>query len=261
MRTTDIVIRLHDSQDVPKLEIGQPQNYGTFYQELARAIQTQSADVVHKGDYFRHGQHLLPRDEAGYATFVLFRELTLEDIQAGDDAFWDILLAEVHRLDFPEIKEKEAHHQLIELSPAQVASDGSPEPEIAGLTEEILLRIPGSREELEFDPTGPEGNSILYDKLAKAIYDRDAEVMFKGPRLIFEENRDLFINADAFSVYVLFRAKRSSDYEDQAMLWSHLEADLKALSFITLLRSGATYQVLLFTHQQQIPQLPLNTIS
>lgn len=250
MRTTDIVIRLHEWKEPIKLEIGNAENYSSFYEQLIMALQTQSADIVHKGDYFRFDQNLLSMDTDGYATFVLYREIA--PVDDTDEALWEMLLEQTHRLQFPAIREHNAHHQLIELSSLDsLSSDGPLDFGQEAATEEILIRIPGSRDELEFDPAGAEGNAILYNKLVKLIYDREAEVMFKGPKLVFEENRDLFINADNFSVYVLFRARRSSNYEDNAMLWSHLESDLKTLSSITLLRSGEHYQVLLFTHDRQ----------
>lgn len=70
--------------------------------------------------------------------------------------------------------------------------------------EEILVRVPGRRKELEFDGLYPEANNILYNKLTKLIYDKEAEVMYKNPRLDFKDNRDLFISPDDFLMYVLF---------------------------------------------------------
>ncbi len=245
MRTYDIVIRLH-GENAPKLEIGNSGNYAEFYRQLQQSISSRNADIVHKGDYFRYDHHLLPKDGNGFTTYVLFRELTLNN---GDDntVIWETLARESQRLDFPEVREHNEHHQLIELSASSDFSSDVTGDEDQEL-EEVLIRIAGSREDLEFDPSGAEGNKILYDRLAKLIYDKEAEIMYKGPKLIFEDNRDLFINPDAFSVYILFRSPRSSDYDDNVLLWSNLASDLKVLSSITLLRSAPAYQVLLFTH-------------
>ncbi len=252
MRTYDIAIRLHNRNDIPKLEIGNSGNYADFYRQLLQAIATRNADIVHKGDYFRYDQHLLPKEDEGFTTYVLFRELTLTDSN-DDDAIWDTLGREARRLDFPEVREHDHHHQLIELASAADFSNEDPGGEEDAEREEILVRIAGSREELEFDPAGAEGNTILYDRLAKLIYDKEAEIMYKGPKLIFDDNMDLFINPDDFSVYVLFRSERSSNYEDNELLWSNLASDLKVLSSITLLRSADHYQVLLFTHSDEAP--------
>lgn len=243
MRTTDIVLRLHDN--IPELEIGSAENYNTLYKSLRQSIANRSADIVHKGDYFRYDQHLLPEDADEFTTYVLFRELDLDD-QNDESTIWEILEDEAIRLNFPEVRENNGKHQLIELStlPADIESTGFSDDDF----EEVLIRIAGSREELEFDPSGPEGNTILYDKLAKLIYDKDAEIMYKGPKLVLDENRDLFINSDDFSIYILFRAHRNSNYEDNDQLWFNLSNDLKVLSSITLLRSAENYQVILFTH-------------
>lgn len=258
MRTNDIVIRLH-GEDAPKLEIGNSDNYADFYRHLQQSISSRNADIVHKGDYFRYDQHLLPKDGDGFMTYVLFRELTLND--SGDDsAIWGILANEANRLDFPEVREHNEHHQLIELSAASDFNDDLTDDKDQD-REEILIRIPGSREELEFDPSGTEGNTILYDRLAKLIYDREAEIMYKGPKLIFEDNRDLFINPDAFSVYILFRSDRSSNYDDNDSLWANLASDLKVLSSITLLRLAPAYQVLLFTHSNEAVRETSNNFS
>lgn len=243
MRTTDIVIRLNDQ--LQKLEIGKPGNYPDFYNRLRQAIVQRTADIVHKGDYFRYGQHLLPANTNGFTTYVLFRNIILEE--SNEDTLWLLLKEEAERLDFPEIREENSHHQLIELSslldyPEKIIPDNKN-------IEDILIRIAGDREIFEFDPTGPENNTILYDKLAKLIYDKEAEIMYKGPKLVFEDNKDLFINADDFSIYVLFRSGINSNYENNELMWSNLTADLKVLSLITLLKSTKNYQILLFTHE------------
>ena len=72
--------------------------------------------------------------------------------------------------------------------------------------------------------------------------------MYKGPRLVFEENRDLFISPDDFSIYVLFRSRRDFNYESKEQLWNNLSSDLKVLSSITLYKSAKNYQVILLTH-------------
>lgn len=245
MRTTDIVLRLHDQQ-LKKLEIGKPDDYRGFYNSLLHAIVQRKADIVHKGDYFRYGQHLLPSDTDtnDFITYVLFRDITLE---GHDEAgLWTVLEKEAHRLDFLEIRETNDHHQLIELSALTDNSEDSTDSNTEN-SEDILIRIPGNKEILEFDPTGAEGNAILYSKLAKLIYDKEAEIMYKGPKLIFEDNKDLFINADAFSMYVLFRSERNTNYEEKELIWSNLAANLRMPSSITLLKSAENYHVLLFT--------------
>ena len=245
MRTTDIVLRLHEEAGAPKLEIGNSGNYDVFYDRLQQAIVARSADIVHKGDYFRLDRHLLPEDTGSFTTYVLFREITLDEA-AEDEAVWDLLAENARRLDFPEMREQDSQHQLIEFS--RLVDLGDDSQEMEDTVEDILIRIAGSREELEFDTAGAEGNKILYDRLARLIYDREAEIMYKGPGLVLDENRDLFYNDDEFSVYVLFRAKRSSAYDDNDILWSRLAEDLKAPSSITLLRTAADHQVVLFTN-------------
>jgi hypothetical protein len=246
MRTVDIVIRLNNHQNEPELEIGQDNNYSNFYTTLQKVIDTHGADVVHKGDYFRYGQHLLPKDTTQFNTYVLFRDITLNDIE-DDKLLWDALAQQLQNQRYPEVREKNQHHQLIELSSLEenIADTENAVDDF----EEILVRIPGTREELEFDPTGAEANKILYDKLANLIYNKEAEIMYKGPKLIFEENRDLFISPDDFSIYVLFRSRRNYNYESKEQLWENLASDLKVLSSITLYKSAKNYQVILFTHE------------
>lgn len=245
MRTTDIVLRLH-GQQVPKLEIGKSDNYADFYNALHQAIDHRSADIVYKGDYFRLDHHLLPEDTDNFTTYTLFREVVLDD--EANDAIWEQLKNEAKRSYFPEIREENTHHQLVELS---ILPDINKTMLEEIVSEDILICIAGTREELEFDPAGAEGNKILYDRLAKLIYDREVEIMYKGPKLILDENNDLFINSDDFSIYVLFRSPRSSDYEDNELLWSNINSDLKVLSAISLLRSAENYQVVLFTHNNE----------
>lgn len=246
MRTTDIVLRLH-GHDAPRLEIGNLDNYQSFYDSLRKAVTLRRADVVHKGDYFRMDQHLLPEGNERFTTFVLFREVTLDD--DGDDALWHILETEASRLDFPEVRETDTNHQLIELA-ALPAFNDEPAPNGENEAEDILVRIGGTRAELEFDPSGAEGNAILYDRLAKLIYDKEAEVMYKGPRLELDENRDLFYSDDDFSVYVLFRSGQSYLYEDTERLWSHLASALREPSSATLLRAADNYQVVLLAQPE-----------
>lgn len=246
MRTVDIVIRL-DHQQEPELEIGTNNNYDTFYDTLQKEIDNHSATVVHKGDYFRYDQHLLPKDNEKFSTYVLFRDITLNDID-DEKLLWASLGQQLQNQRYPEVRKKNAHHQLIELSSLEESFSGA-EPIIEDF-EEILVRIEGTREELEFDPAGAEANKILYDKLAKLIYNKEAEIMYKGPRLVFEENRDLFINPDDFSMYVLFRSRRNYNYESQEQLWDNLTSDLKIFSSITLYKSAKHYQVILLTHGQ-----------
>lgn len=243
MRTVDIVLRLHSSE--PKLEIGTDNNYAGFYNELQKEIDNRSADIVYKGDYFRYDQHLLPKDISGFATYALFRGITVNDVD-DNTLLWNALSLQLASQRYPEIREKNAHHQLIELSSLEEDLSGSDSP--VDNFEEIMVRIPGTREELEFDPSGAEANKILYDKLSQLIYNKEAEVMYKGPKLIFEDNRDLFISPDDFSMYVLFRSGRNYNYESKAELWEHLTNDLKSRSSITLLKSAKNYQVLLFSH-------------
>lgn len=245
MRTTDIVLRLH-GQQVPELEIGNPDNYPVFYRELRNAISQKQADIVHKGDYFRLDHDLLPKDDKGYSTYALFRDVNL--VMDQDDAgLWKQLESQTEHLNYPEIRESTKHHQLIELSTLPETDRNMRLHEEAAV-EDVLVRMAGTREELEFDPLVSEGNKILYDRLAKLIYNKEIEVMYKGPKLNFDENRDFFINSDDFSIYVVFRSHRHSNYEDNALLWSNLADDLKVLSRITLLKSSDDYQVLLFTH-------------
>lgn len=246
MRTTDIVLRLQ-GQQVPKLEIGKSDNYADFYNALHKAIDHRSADIVYKGDYFRLDHHLLPEDTDNFNTYTLFREIVLDD--GANDAMWEQLKNEAKRSYFPEIRQEDKHHQLVELSTLPDFNKTMLEEMVS---EDVLIRIAGTREELEFDPAGAEGNKILYDRLAKLIYDREVEIMYKGPKLILDENNDLFINSDDFSIYVLFRSPRSSNYEDNELLWSNLNSDLKVLSAISLMRSADNYQVLLFTHNEQV---------
>ncbi|MGQ2985001.1 hypothetical protein [Flavobacterium sp.] len=246
MRTNDIVLRLM-SRDIPQLKIGKPENYANFYRSLKEAISLRMADLVYKGDYFRYDHHLLPRHDDGFSTYVLFREITPDE--DDDGSLWRILESEASRLDLPEIRESDGHHQLIELSSLpSINSDTLYNNEQEW--EDILVRIGGTRAELEFDPTGAEGNAILYDRLAKLVYDKEAEIMYKGPRLILDENRDLFFNDDEFSIYVLFRSQRSSVYEDRELVWANLASDLKEPSTITLLRSADNYQVVLLSHDE-----------
>ena len=245
MRTVDIVIRLNH-QEEPQLEIGKDNNYSSFYAILQTTIDSHSADIVHKGDYFRYDQHLLPKDNGKFDTYVLFRNITLNDTD-DDKLIWDALNMQLQSQRYPEVREKNTHHQLIELSSLEANTVIDTENTIQNF-EEVLVRIPGTREELEFDTSGAEGNKILYDKLAKLIYNKEAEIMYKGPKLIFEENRDLFINPDDFSIYVLFRTRRDYNYENKEQLWNNLSNDLKTLSSITLYRASKNYQVVLFTH-------------
>ncbi|PZR22608.1 MAG: hypothetical protein DI539_05135 [Flavobacterium psychrophilum] len=246
MRTTDIVIRLN-GQQVPELKIGNPQNYPLFYSELRNAISLQQGDIVHKGDYFRLDHHLLPKDDKGYTTYALFRDINLTE-NDDDAGLWEQLENQLEYLNYPEIRESATHHQLVELSTLPEA-DRNIRLQEEAVSEDVLVRIAGTREQLEFDPLVGEGNKILYDRLAKLIYDREIEIMYKGPKLNFDENRDLFINSDEFSIYILFRSRRDSNYEDNELLWSNLGNDLKVLSKITLLKSSKDYQVLLFTHE------------
>lgn len=247
MRTVDIVIRLENQNQQIKLEIGNTNNYSAFYSVLQKAVKSHSADVVHKGDYFRYDQHLLPKDANEFNTYVLFRDINLND--TDDDALlWEALNQQIQVLRYPEVREKNTHHQLIELSSTQNEDIVVDTENTIENFEEVLVRIPGNREELEFDPSGTEGNKILYDRLAKLIYNKEAEIMYKGPKLVFEENRDLFINPDDFSIYVLFRSRRDYNYENNEQLWNNLANDLKVLSSITLYRSSEHYQVVLLTH-------------
>jgi hypothetical protein len=246
MRTNDIVLRLM-SPDMPKLEIGKPENYGDFYRSLKEAISLRRAEIVYKGDYFRYDNHLLPRNDEGFTTYVLFREITPDE--DDEQSVWRILDSEASRLGFPEIRESDGHHQLVELSSLSLVSPDTLTHEVEW--EDILVRIGGTKAELEFDPAGAEGNAILYDRLAKLIYDKEAEIMYKGPKLILDENRDLFFNDDEFSIYVLFRSQRSSEYDDRELVWANLASDLREPSSITLLRSADNYQVVLLTHRAE----------
>lgn len=248
MRTVDIVLRIQGHEDQIVLTIGDNKNYDSFYRLLGQAIAGKSATIVHKGDYFRYDHHLLPIDLEPYSTYVLFRNVVLNDPD-NDDAVWGVLTEALRHLDFPEVRESEGGHQLIELSSMADELNTTAGKELPEF-EDILIRIPGSREELEFDPAGAESNKFLYDRMAKLIYDRDAEVMYKGPKLIFEENRDLFFHSDAFSTFVLFRSRRDSNYDDSDQLWANLAGDLKTLSRITLYRTADNYQVLLLTHEE-----------
>lgn len=246
MRTLDIVIRLNGHQEQMEMTVEKNNNYSTFFNRLQKAIDSQAADLVHKGDYFRYDQHLLPRDDNNFATYVLFRDITLNDTD-NDQLLWAVLKEYIQTHKFPEIREKNEHHQLIELSSVEgvdIFNDSKTDTENF---EDILVRIPGSRDVLEFDLSGSENNKILYDKLVKLIYDKEAEIMYKGPKLIFEDNRDLFISPDDFSIYVLFRSKRDFNYESKELLWSNLTKDLKTHSSITLYKSAENYQVVLFT--------------
>lgn len=245
MRTVDIVIRLNNNQHEPALEIGKDNNYSAFYGILNKTVDNRSASIVHKGDYFRYDHHLLPKDDNEFNTYVLFRDITVNDTD-DEKLLWDALSQQLQNQRYPEIREKNEHHQLIELSSLEegLAVTEAPVEDF----EEILVRIAGSREELEFDSSGAEANKILYDKLAKLIYNKEAEIMYKGPKLVFEENRDLFINPDDFSIYILFRSRRDYNYESQEQLWDNLTSDLKILSSITLYKSAKHYQVILFTH-------------
>lgn len=248
MRTVDIVIRLKANHQEMKLEIGKSNNYSMFYTILENAIASHSADIVHKGDYFRYDQHLLPKDNNEFDTYVLFRDITLNDTD-DDKLIWSALTKQVQTMKYPEVHEKNAHHQLIELSSTEnVNTVIDTENTIGEDYEEVLVRISGTREELEFDPASTEANKILYDRLAKLIYNKEAEIMYKGPALVFEDNRDLFISPDDFSVYVLFRSGRDYNYESKELLWSNLANDLKTLSSITLYKSSEHYQVVLLTH-------------
>ncbi|RWX00567.1 hypothetical protein [Flavobacterium cerinum] len=244
MRTLDIVIRLNGHQEQMEMTVEKNTNYSTFFNRLQKAIDSQAADIVHKGDYFRYDQHLLPKDDNNFATYILFRDITLNDTD-NDQMLWAVLKEYIQTNKFPEVREKNEHHQLIELS--SVESIVSNNTTIAEDIEEILIRIPGSRELLEFDPSSSENNKILYDKLVKLIYDKEAEIMYKGPKLIFADNRDLFISPDDFSIYVLFRSKRDFNYENKDLLWSNLTSDLKTHSSITMYRAAKNYQVILFT--------------
>jgi len=248
MRTVDIVIRLNGHQNELELEIGNTNNYTIFYSILQKAISNRSADIVHKGDYFRYDQHLLPKDNNEFNTYVLFRDITLNDTD-DDELIWTALSDQAKTLKFPEVREKNVHHQLIELSSADNTEAVIDTENTIFDFEEVLVRIPGKREELEFDPNSTEGNKILYDRLAKLIYNKEAEVMYKGPRLVFEENRDLFISPDDFSIYVLFRSRRDYNYENKEQLWNNLANDLKILSSITLYKSSEHHQVVLLTHE------------
>ncbi len=246
MRTVDIVIRLNDHERGIELEIGKDKNYSIFYEILQNNISNHWADIVHKGDYFRYDQHLLPKDSSEYATYVLFRNITLNDTD-DENLIWQALNQQLQNQRYPEVREQNEQHQLIELSSLEDNSIAESETTIEDF-EEVLIRITGTREELEFDPSGPEANKTLYDRLAKLIYDKEAEIMYKGPKLVFEENRDLFINPDDFSIYVLFRANRDYNYESREQLWNNLENDLKILSSITLYKSSEHYQVILVTN-------------
>ncbi|MDV6167008.1 hypothetical protein R1T16_01140 [Flavobacterium sp. DG1-102-2] len=246
MRTLDIVIRLNGRQQESELEIGSNANYSNFYNFVQKAIADRSADIIHKGDYFRYDHHLLPKDNDAFNTYVLFRNIALNDLE-DENVIWNTLGQQLQNQRFPEVREKNEHHQLIELSSLEEDRVIDTENTIADY-EDILVRIAGTREELEFDPSGAEANKILYDRLAKLVYNKEAEVMYKGPRLVFDENRDLFINPDDFSIYVLFRTRRDYNYENKEQLWNNLSNDLKTLSSITLYRASKNYQVVLFTH-------------
>lgn len=246
MRTIDIVIRLNGSKQQMEMTIEKSNNYNTFFDRLQTAIDSRMSDVVHKGDYFRYDQNLLPRDDNNFVTYVLFRDITLNDPD-DDQVLWTALEEHIKTHKFPEIREKNEYHQLIELSSVEGADIFNDSKTDTEAFEDILVRIPGSREVLEFDPSGSENNKILYDKLVKLIYDKEAEIMYKGPKLVFEDNRDLFISPDDFSIYVLFRSKRDFNYESKELLWSNLTRDLKTHSSITLYKSAENYQVVLFT--------------
>jgi len=116
----------------------------------------------------------LPKDDNEFNTYVLFRDITLSDTD-DEQLLWNTLSRQLQYQRFPEIREKNAHHQLIELSSLEEDLAGTEAP--VENFEDILIRIPGTREELEYDPAGAEANKILYDKLAKLIYDKEAEVM------------------------------------------------------------------------------------
>lgn len=247
MRTVDIVIRLKNHNQEVELEIGNTNNYNAFYSTLQKAVASHSADIVHKGDYFRYDQDLLPKDNNEFCTYVLFRDITLNDTD-DDTLLWNALNEQAQVMKYPEVREKNAHHQLIELSSTENTDIVIDTENTVEDFEEVLVRISGTREELEFDTSGTEANKILYDRLAKLIYNKEAEIMYKGPLLVFEENRDLFISPDDFSVYVLFRSRRDYNYENKEQLWSNLANDLKVLSSITLYKSSEHYQVVLFTH-------------
>ncbi|MCO6149465.1 hypothetical protein [Flavobacterium sp. NRK1] len=246
MRTVDIVIRLKGHQQEMELEIGERINNGIFYAQVQKAVADQAAVIVYKGDYFRYDQNLLPHDDKEFSTYVLFRNIVLNDTD-DNDLIWQSLAEHLKNERFPEVREKNSHHQLIELSSLNEDFAFQDKNNTENF-EDILVRVPGTREELEFDPSGPEANKILYDKLAKLIYNREAEIMYKGPRLIFEENRDLFINADDFSIYVLFRSDRDYNYENNEQLWNNLKSDLMILTSISLYKSADNYQVILFKH-------------
>jgi hypothetical protein len=230
-----------------KLEVEKANNYSAFHNILLNTINSRSADIIHKGDYFRYDQHLLPKDNGEFRTYVLFRDIVLNDTE-DEGLIWDALNEHLQNHRFPEVREKNEYHQLIELSSLEESIADNSENSSEDF-EEVLIRISGTREELEYDPSGAEANKILYDRLAKLIYDKEAEIMYKGPKLIFEENRDLFINPDDFSTYVLFRSKRDYNYENNEQLWNNLESDLKVLSSITLYKSSKNYQVILLTHE------------
>jgi len=87
---------------------------------------------------------------------------------------------------------------------------------------------------------------IIYTAHFSANFHR---IVFAKLLLIFEENRDLFINPDDFSMYVLFRTRRDYNYESREQLWDNLAGDLKVLSSITLYKSEKNYQVILLTHE------------
>lgn len=246
MKRVDIVIRLNDHKRQVELEIGKNNNYSIFYDILQNAITGHTADIVHKGDYFRYDQHLLPKDNGEFTTYVLFRDIAFNDTD-DEKLLWQALNQQIQHQRYPEVREQNEHHQLIELSSLEDNSATDTANTIEDF-EEVLVRIAGTREELEFDPSGPEANKILYDRLAKLIYDKEAEIMYKGPKLIFEENRDLFISPDDFSIYVLFRTNRDYNYESREQLWNNLENDLKILSSITLYKSSEHYQVIMLTH-------------
>ena len=160
----------------------------------------------------------------------MFRNITLNDTDS-DASVWNALSEQIHDLIYPEIREHNSKHQLIEMSiPENEIMTNNYNQVSSENFEEILVRIPGTREELEFDGLTPEANNILYNRLAKLIYDKEAEIMYKGPRLDFDDNRDLFINPDDFSMYVLFTSTRDYRYEDKELLWQNLSNDLKERS-------------------------------
>lgn len=241
MRTFDIVIRL--PKHTPTLKIGDNAHYATFLAIVSNTLTEAKADIVYKGDYFRHDRHLLPHDEGGFNSYALFRRITLIDSES-DLEIWESLAEAGKYMTFPEIRETDDHHQLVELSDMTIFeindSNASQQEQ-----QDILIRIAGDREELAFDPVNREANTTLFGKLAREVYDREAELMYVGPRLNPEEHPDLFIHADEFSSYIILRMNNNDHSEEPALQWERIERTLRQKADLTMLRSEDHYQLLM----------------